>query len=360
MDNFFEEAFAVKKKNKKEKAAENPQLLNELYKVPRRDKGDNAPHFNVPEPGVVQQADLLFLPEDKGFKYALVVVDANNGITDAEPIKGKTASEVKAGFVKIYARAILSLPKFIQVDPGSEFKGDVSKYFNDNKVNIRAGKTGRHRQQAMVERRNQIIGKVLFKRMYAQEILTNEPSKEWVDYLPNLIKHMNKKTEVTKRKPLSDDPVCTGDACDLIPKGTKVRAQLEQPYDFVTGKILPGRFRSTDLRWDLRPRTVKEVIIKPGSPPLYLLDGDVGRRHIEPVGYTKNQLQVIHEHEQQPSADLIHASKKKDVVVAILEKKKIKNKWVYLIQWANGDKTYEPIKNIKEDVPAIVEKFEKK
>ena len=359
MDNFFEEVFSSKKKSKKEKAAEPKKILDALYKVPKKDKGDNMPHINVPEPGVVQQADLLFLPDDKGYKYALVVVDANNGVTDAEPIKGKTSKAVLDGFMTIYKRKILNLPKFIQVDPGTEFKGEVAKYFNDNGVNIKVGKTGRHRQQGLVERRNQVIGKVLFKRMYAQELLTNEQSSEWVDYIKDLIKHMNKKTEATTKKPINDDdPVCSGDACNLLEQGTQVRVQLEQPYDFSTGKILPGRFRSTDLRWDLRPRTIKEIIIKPGSPPLYLLDGEVGRRKLEPVGYTKNQLQVIPKDEQMPSSELIHKSKKKDVVVAILEKKKIKNKWMYKIQWASGDETYEPIKNIQKDVPTIAENYE--
>ena len=362
MDNFFDDYFSEKKKkNKKEKAAEKPKILDALYVVPKRDKGVNAPKFNVPEPGIVHQADLLFLPTDNGYKYALVVVDANNSITEAEPIKGKTAKEVKEAFIKIYGRGTLKMPKFMQVDSGTEFKGDVAQYFKDNGADIRVAKVGRHRQQGMVERRNQIIGKVLFKRMYAQELLTNEQSTEWVDYLSSLIKHMNKKTvsNAAKKKPISDDPICSGDACKLLDKGTKVRVQLEQPYDFSTGKTLPGKFRSTDLRWDLRVRTIKEIIIKPGSPPLYLLDGDVGKRKTEPVAYTKNQLQVIPKDEQMPSAELIHKSKKKDVVKAILSKQKIKNKWYYEILWESGDKTFEPIKNMREDVPAIVEEFEK-
>jgi hypothetical protein len=113
------------------------------------------------------------------------------------------------------------------------------------------------------------------------------------------------------------------------------------------------------LRWDLRPRTIKEVIVKPGSPPLYLLDGDVGKRKIEPVGYTKNQLQVIPKNERTPDSSLIHESKRKHVVEKILSKSKIKNKWMYLIKWEDSkEPTYEPVKNITQDVPDIAAKFE--
>ena len=67
MDDFFEKAFSTKKKSKKEKAVETPKLLDKLYEIPKKDKGVNLPHFNVPEPNIVQQADLLFLPEDYFF-----------------------------------------------------------------------------------------------------------------------------------------------------------------------------------------------------------------------------------------------------------------------------------------------------
>ena len=36
--------------------------------------GASMPHFQSFEPGLIQQADLLFLPNDHGYKYALVVI----------------------------------------------------------------------------------------------------------------------------------------------------------------------------------------------------------------------------------------------------------------------------------------------
>ena len=67
---------------------------------------------------------------------------------------------------------------------------------------------------------------------------------------------------------------------------------------------------------------------------------------------------MINKDEQQPNAALIHESKKKDVVKAILKKEKQKGKWYYLVKWEAGDETWEPIKNISDDVPSITKKFE--
>eukprot|EP01132_Coremiostelium_polycephalum_P009074 gene9074-11114_t len=118
----------------------------------------------------------------------------------------------------------------IQVDPGSEFKGEVKKYFNDKNVIIRYGKVGRHRQQSLVESRNRIIGTVLFKRMTAEEILTGDVSRHWVKDLPELIKAMNShyKRDVKKLKPISDKPLCSGDSCELLEEGTKVEKILDK------------------------------------------------------------------------------------------------------------------------------------
>ncbi|EGG23142.1 hypothetical protein DFA_05272 [Cavenderia fasciculata] len=77
-----------------------------------------------------QQADLLFLPDDNGFKYALVVVDLASRLT--EPFQNKTAKEVRDEFIKIYKRGVLKQPNIIQMDPGTEFKGATKQYFEQN------------------------------------------------------------------------------------------------------------------------------------------------------------------------------------------------------------------------------------
>ena len=57
------------------KSDDQDNIVTNLTKVPVKDKGVNATKFNVHVKNSVHQADLLFLPNDNGYRYALVVVD---------------------------------------------------------------------------------------------------------------------------------------------------------------------------------------------------------------------------------------------------------------------------------------------
>jgi CRISPR/Cas system CMR-associated protein Cmr5 small subunit len=360
---FFQDYFTSKSKAEKKK--ETPDIVTNLFKVPQKDKGVNMPHFQNVSLGT-QQADLLFLPEDQGYKYALVVVENHNRKTDAQPLKEKTAEAVKTAFKAIYKRGIVKMPTLIEVDSGKEFQGVVKQYFDEHKVNIRVAKTARHRQQALVEKKNFTIGRALLKRQAAQELVTHQPSTEWIDDLPDLIKHLNKHTKATF-KPLTvkeaatKDPVCKGDACNLLSEGTKVRAILEHPKNAATGAKEFGRFRAGDIRWETKPSTIASVVIKPGFPPLYLLTGD--KDH---VAYTKNQLQVVHKDEKFPKPETFirNASKIKEYVVEkFLAKKTEDRKIKYRIKWLGypaDQSTWQSRKALVEDLGlARVKELEK-
>jgi len=192
-DDKFYSDFGLSKVPKK--YLESQELYN-LFKKPLKEKRNEMPRFYNFEENDTHQADLLYLPEDKGFKYCLVVVDVATGKTDAEPLKNRSASDVLGAIKRIYnnyRRKILRTPDKLIVDSGSEFQGPFLKYFEYNKVHVKKALRGRHRQLALVERKNQIIGRVLFMRMFAQELLTGETSKDWVDDLPRIIKKINDK-----------------------------------------------------------------------------------------------------------------------------------------------------------------------
>ena len=61
------------------------------------------------------------------FKYALTVVDVTSRYKEAEPLTLKNSDEVAQAFQKIYKRAPLKWPQMLQVDPGREFMGAVTK-----------------------------------------------------------------------------------------------------------------------------------------------------------------------------------------------------------------------------------------
>jgi hypothetical protein len=342
------------------KTPKNKDELINLYKKPKKDSYKNTPHIQVLLPNVVQQADLLFLPNDNGYRYALVVVDAGSRLVDAEPIKNKDSESVLKAFKKIYERKILKIPERLEVDPGQEFRGKVADYFDSKKVLIRYGKPGRHRMQALAETANYIIGTILHMRMTGQELLTGDKSVEWIEDLPRIVAAINKRRKKYKPKVISDKPVCEGDSCKLLSKGTKVRVMLDQPMDLLTRKKLPGKFRSGDIRWDPEIRTIVDIIIKPGYPPLYLLNSKKKGEEYESVAYTKNQLQVVDDDEKPPSKELIRGKPEKFIVSKILKKKKKNNKTHYLVKWKTGDETWEPKSNLMKYVPDLIKDFDKK
>ena len=198
--------------------------------------------------------------------------------------------------------------------------------------------------------------------MTAQELLTGEVSKHWTADLPKVITKMNTRSAARSPVKLSNQFLCKGDACKLLPIGAKVRVMLEQPKGLLGDNLykLHGKFRSTDIRWSPEVRTIKNVTLKPNMPPLYLLNGNVSNQKIEPIGYTKNQLQLIPDNEEYPKGEeVIRGDPKTYVVQKITDKKKERGRFQYLVQWRGfKDQTWEPATTIKAQVPDIVKEYE--
>ena len=358
MKNLLKEFGLTTSKNKKN------DLLSNLYAIPKREKSVNMPHFQPKPPGQTVQADLLFMPSDRGFKYILVVVDTGNKALDAEPLKSKEAEGVVRGLDIIFKRKYVDKPHKIEVDAGSEFKGKTRKWFDKNNIKVRVAEVGRHRQQALVERANQTIGSILFKRMTAQEILTGSESRHWTRDLPKLMKLMNahiKERDVNVKIKTDGDVVCEGDSCNILDVGDKVRVALEFPINPVTHEKLNGKFRSSDIRWHPDKRIIRQVLLKPDFPPMYLLDGNVGTLKVKPIAYTKEQLQLVPKNEKLPNVATIRGKPKAFIAQNIVDKKKIKGKIHYKVKWfgfPESESTYEPLAKLITEVPDLIKKYE--
>lgn len=139
-------------------------MLQNLYVKPTKDKGVNAPSYPDFKDNFYHQADILFMPNDDGYKYALVVVDVGSRMVDARPLKNKTPNDVLRALKLIYDGDILKpVTNVIGLDAGTEFQGVVKKYLeNDLDVKLKIAKPDRHTQQSIVERKNRDIGKKLF------------------------------------------------------------------------------------------------------------------------------------------------------------------------------------------------------
>ena len=151
-------------------------------------------------PNAVHQAGLLFLPHDKlprgrkVYKYALTVVDVASRYKEAEPLTSKNSDEVARAFHTIYRRSPLTWPKMLQVDPGREFMGAVTREMENRKTYIRRGRTEIHRDQAIVERFNRTMAERPFGHQCAVEMRlpAGQRSTAWVKRLPEVVAALNK------------------------------------------------------------------------------------------------------------------------------------------------------------------------
>jgi hypothetical protein len=219
-------------------------------------------------------------------------------LIDSEPIKNKDSKSVVEAIQKIYKRNILKQPSQIDSDSGSEFKKDFEVYLKQNNIKHKVALPNRHSQVGLAENANKRIAKPLFRRMLSEEILTGHSSVSWKTELKDVVDDINKltikrnkiKADKEKKKPkpdILDQFKCNGDACNLIPEGTKVRYLLDFPIDYITKKKIGSTFRETDIRWSPSEHAVTRILLKPNQPPTYLIDNNPN------VAYRKDQLQLI-------------------------------------------------------------------
>ena len=133
----------------------------------------------------------------------MTVVDVASRYKAAEPLTSKESEEVSRGFARIYRRVPLKWPQLLQVDPGREFMGAVTKTMENNKTAIRRGRADIHRDQATVERFNRTLAERLFGHQYAVEMnLPSGRSTAWVKRLPAVVSALNNEVaRLTGKKP---------------------------------------------------------------------------------------------------------------------------------------------------------------
>ena len=270
------------------------------------------PKFDVAAPNSVHQADLLFLPHDKLprgkkiYKYALTVVDIASRYKEAEPLTSKNSDEVAKAFQSIYKRSPLTWPNMLQVDPGREFMGAVTKEMEKHKTYIRRGRTEIHRDQAIVERFNRTLAERLFGHQYAVEMLLPEGkrSTEWVKRLPDVVGALNnevtsligKKPAVAiKEKEVSSQP-STKYNRPVGANEKKLPPLINVRYLYQPGELEGGTKRATDPIWSLKVYQVVENKTKPNEPVVYYLSDGPKR------GFVREELLVVPPNTQLPPA----------------------------------------------------------
>jgi transposase InsO family protein len=284
---------AIKKLAAKAKVSEyeaykwlSKQEIWQIYLAPP--KKITRPSFNIATPNEMHQADILYLPHDKGYKYALTIIDAASRYKEAEPLKTKKASEVTTAIEKIYARSPLNYPNIFQVDRGREFMGATQDLLAKHKTKVNRGKE--HRDQAFVERFNRTLSERLFAYQYSKEMSEHERNREWVERLPEVIAALNNEnTRLINKKPRlaikqkSIKPIKKKyeEEEEDIPPGVKVR-YLYQPGE---AEGTDERKRATDPIWSLEIYDIESKMEK--NPSIYYLKDGPERC------FVKEELMVV-------------------------------------------------------------------
>ncbi len=268
--------------------------------------------FDITSPNHTHQADILYLPHHrfKGrlYKYCLTIVDVASRYKYAIPLTSKSSRHVARAFKKAYnsRKNPLIWPKVLQVDGGSEFKGETAELFSEYNTHIRIGHS--HHSQGIVERFNRTLADKLFRNQDALEFLIDEPSTEWVNNLSVVLYEINntitrllgippaeaiKLDEVfALPSKLPKDRIIGYDEV-VLPAGTCVRYLID------ASELDGGRRRSTDPIWSKEIFTFESAIIRSRQPVMYQLDGGPKRY------FVREELMVVPPDTELPPMSLL-------------------------------------------------------
>ena len=253
----------------------------------------------------MHQFDLLYMLSDtlywNKYGYILAGIDAASRYKVARPLRTKQARDVAEMIADIYKVGPLTYPKIFQCDNGSEFKGDVTKMLEKNKVKIRQVMTKyKHTHTAFVKVLNKILAERLFKVQDAQEL--NDPEKvssRWVKHLYGLVDELNDTTtEKIGMKPkdaikLKEVPLV---ARESYPPGEVLPEDGLYRYLLQSGEEHDDqRQRATDRIWSKASYRLREVVESPGNRVMYYLTDDGPER-----GFVSEELMLIPEDTELP------------------------------------------------------------
>ena len=264
------------------------KIIDQVTKKPSA-KATLFNHYDITTPNELHQMDLMFLPWDENYKYALCVVDTASRYKQAQPMQSKEAVEILENLKYLYGDAslkttartrkqkvevkdeLLKKPQKIQVDRGSEFNnGIIINWCKTNGIKLIFNEPSNH--VPMVENFNKQLARLIFKEQAAKELQTGKENVKWVDKLNNYVDILNnRKTRMIGMKPVDaikldyvqqpENNFNKNDMKKFHPVGTKVRRLLnnDEVQDYVTKKIKTERKRATDATFSLNTYTVESL-----------------------------------------------------------------------------------------------------
>lgn len=265
-------------------------------------------------PNYAHQADLLYMPHDMigkfVYKYCLCICDVASRYKAAYPITERSAYNVAIAFKNVYKSSDIALcwPKVLQVDNGSEFKGEVIDLMKRKKIRIKIGNT--HRSQCIVERFNRTLATKLFRIQDAAELLfpTIGRYRKWVKNLQSVIKaHNNTYSRLINMSPANAIRLGEVFARPAQPASrpvgfleSRLLSMCPVRYLLEPGELEGGRRRATDMNWSPEIYYVKYSQVCKNQPVMYRL------KKIPYRFFVREELLVIPSDTELPSASILN------------------------------------------------------
>lgn len=160
------------------------QKVSQLHK--KAPKRTNHP-ITAPNKNLEYQMDILdmqkFYTKNRHYKYILVMIDIFSRRGIGVPLKSKSAEDTLAGIKKAFE--YLGTPKIVASDNGLEFKGAVSKYFDEHGIAHKTNAVGDHNVLGIVDRFVQTIKNKIYK------YFTKNSDSKWIDKIDKITENYN-------------------------------------------------------------------------------------------------------------------------------------------------------------------------
>ena len=203
----------------------------------------------------------------KTFRYLLTGIDVHSRYATAVPLAKRDSATAKQAILQIWKK--LGQPNRVEVDNGTEFKGEVAKLLKSKRIRVRYGDVGIHRQQAIIERWHRTIEQKMIRYM------RTKGAGRWLEALDKLIDNYNSSYHSTlrgkpvdvfkgRKKPAELPPRKSGCIKAPLKVGTWVRYQYDAP-EGATHR------RAYDAVWSSELAIITAVVGDPGTPQLYYL-----------------------------------------------------------------------------------------
>ena len=326
------------------------QEINQLY-APSKGKPKTF-KSSMTTPNKILMMDLVNMEkfQVRGYKYLFNAVDMSSRFIYSVAMKNKEKEEVLKSFKKIYNK---SKTHAVRSDNGSEFINKPFKdYLEKNGIKQIFGEAGKPQSNGLIERANATI-----KELIQKSIEINRKF-DWVKNLDKLIENINNSNHriigFTSNEIQTafkhDDNVILDSAHD---KELKIKKKNISKEVFEKGDLV-RRHQPSDKTRQVWSNEIYEIVrvYKPKktySVYEYKLEG-------LPDRFKEEELQKIVGDPQN------RIEKVQTFTVSKLIKPVIKdNKEYYEVQWKGyREHTLEPRENLLEDIPKMVNQYEKK